>query len=107
MHPPVKRARCESIHTPNQPVKVAQNDLYTHLTQDERYQIAILAKANQGTNAIAKLMDRNKSTISRELLRNKGLRGYRKPTNSHSLAPKHAPMARELLWKLGLWWPTN
>jgi IS30 family transposase len=50
---------------------------YTHLTQDERHQIAILAKARHGQNAIAQLMSRHKSTISGELRRNRGLRGYR------------------------------
>lgn len=58
---------------------------YTHLTQDERYQIAILAKADHDQSAIARLMNRSKSTISRELRRNKGLRGYR-PKQAHQLA---------------------
>ncbi|NCP41739.1 MAG: helix-turn-helix domain-containing protein, partial [Rhodoferax sp.] len=31
---------------------------YTHLTQDERYQIAILAKAGHDKSEIARLMDR-------------------------------------------------
>jgi hypothetical protein len=34
----------------------------TPLTQDERYLIAILAKARHGQNAIAQLMNRHKST---------------------------------------------
>jgi len=58
---------------------------YTHLTQDERYQIAILAKARHGQNAIAQLMNRHKSTISRELRRNRGLRGYR-PKQAHEFS---------------------
>jgi IS30 family transposase len=39
---------------------------YTHLTQDERYQIAILAKAGHDQSEIARLMKRHKSTIGRE-----------------------------------------
>ena len=58
---------------------------YTHLTQDERYQIAILAKASHGQSAIAQLMNRHKSTISRELRRNRGLRGYR-PKQAHDFS---------------------
>jgi len=50
---------------------------YTHLTQDERYQIAVLHKAGHKQNAIAKLIGRNKSSISREMRRNHGQRGYR------------------------------
>jgi IS30 family transposase len=42
---------------------------YTHLTRDERYQIAILTKAGHGQSEIAELMQRHRSTISRELRR--------------------------------------
>ena len=58
---------------------------YTHLTQDERYQIAILAKAGHGRSDIAKLMNRHKSTIGRELKRNLGKRGYR-PKQAHEFS---------------------
>ena len=58
---------------------------YTHLTQDERYQIAILAKAGHGQSDIAKLMNRHKSTIGRELKRNLGKRGYR-PKQAHEFS---------------------
>jgi IS30 family transposase len=58
---------------------------YTHLTQDERYQIAILLKAGHDQSDIARLMNRHKSTISRELARNRGQRGYR-PRQAHQLA---------------------
>lgn len=55
---------------------------YTHLTQDERYQIAILAKAGHDRSDIARVMERHKSTISREMTRNRGARGYR-PKQAH------------------------
>ena len=42
---------------------------YTHLTQDERYQIAILLKAGHDQSDIARVMNRHKSSISRELRR--------------------------------------
>lgn len=56
---------------------------YTHLTQDERYQIAILAKAGHDRSDIARVMERHKSTISREMTRNRGARGYR-PKQAHA-----------------------
>lgn len=43
---------------------------YTHLDQNERQQISILKKAGNTISAIADLLARNKSTISRELARN-------------------------------------
>jgi IS30 family transposase len=58
---------------------------YTHLTQAERYQIEILRKAKHTQSAIAVLLGRDKSCISRELRRNRGQRGYR-PKQAHSLA---------------------
>jgi len=50
---------------------------YKHLSQAERYQIHALMKAGNDQSQIAKVLDRNKSTISRELSRNTGSRGYR------------------------------
>ena len=47
---------------------------YTHLTRDERYQIAILVKAGHDQSEIADVMNRHRSTISRELRRNRGER---------------------------------
>jgi IS30 family transposase len=58
---------------------------YTQLTHEERYQIYILKKAEYDQTQIAELLGRNKSTISRELRRNRGLRGYR-PNQAHNLA---------------------
>lgn len=50
---------------------------YKHLSQAERYKIHALMKAGHDQSQIAKLLDRHKSTISRELSRNTGSRGYR------------------------------
>ena len=50
---------------------------YTHLTQDERYQIAILLKAGHQQNDIARVMNRHPSTISGALVENGGQGAYR------------------------------
>lgn len=50
---------------------------YTHLSQSERYQIYVLKKAGHTQKMIAELLLRSESTISRELSRNCGKRGYR------------------------------
>jgi len=50
---------------------------FNHLTQEERYHIYIMHKKNISLGEIAEDMGRHKSTISRELLRNKGNCGYR------------------------------
>lgn len=50
---------------------------YYQLTQEERYQIYALLKAGQSQKDIAKVLQRSASTISRELLRNRGAKGYR------------------------------
>lgn len=66
---------------------------YTHLTQDERYQIYILQKAGHCQSDIAVLLNRHPSTISRELRRNHGLRGYR-PKQAQALADARARHCR-------------
>jgi len=58
---------------------------YTQLTQAQRYQISVLKKAGHYQVDIARLIGVHKSTISRELRRNHGLRGYR-PIQAHRLA---------------------
>ena len=50
---------------------------YTHLSQNERYQIFALMKAGLTQSDIALMLGRSKSTISREMARNSGARGYR------------------------------
>ena len=58
---------------------------YTQLTHQERYQIYALKKAGHIQAEIARVIDRNPGTISRELRRNRGLKGYR-PQQAHQLA---------------------
>jgi len=50
---------------------------YTHLTEDERYQIYESLAANVSQAAIARLLGRSASTIFRKLQRNRGHRGFR------------------------------
>jgi IS30 family transposase len=50
---------------------------YTHLSQDERYDIYIDLNSGLSKTEIARKHNRHRSTLYRELSRNKGLRGYR------------------------------
>ena len=50
---------------------------YHHLSQEERYQISALLKAGLTQAQISANLGRHKSTISREISRNSGLRAYR------------------------------
>jgi len=74
---------------------------YKHLSQIERYQIYSLMKAQHNISQIAQLLGRDKSTISRELRRNAGCRGYRAKQASE-LACKRAESSRNAS-KLAPW----
>ena len=58
---------------------------YTQLTQEQRYQIYALLKMGHNRTEIAAVIEMHKATISRELGRNSGLRGYR-PKQAHHKA---------------------
>ena len=58
---------------------------YTKLTSEQRYQIYVLVKMKHSQTEIAQLLNVNKSTVSRELRRNQGGRGYR-PKQAHEKA---------------------
>lgn len=58
---------------------------YTQLTEHQRYQIQALMKAEHTQTAIADIIGVHKATISREVRRNRGLRGYR-PKQAQQLA---------------------
>ena len=66
---------------------------YKHLSQIVRYQIASLMNAQHNITQIASLIGRHKSTISRELRRNAGSRGYR-PKQACELATERAEQSR-------------
>jgi transposase, IS30 family len=65
---------------------------YTQLTQEERYQIHALMKAGYSQTEIASVLGRDKSTISWELKRNQGQRGYR-PKQAQELAGRRRQTA--------------
>lgn len=50
---------------------------YSQLTQQERYGLELMRKQGQTLRDIAKVMGRSHTTLSRELQRNTGQRGYR------------------------------
>ena len=58
---------------------------YTQLAHEQRYQIKVLLNTGHNRTEIAQAIGVNKSTISRELVRNRGRRGYR-PGQADELA---------------------
>ncbi|MSP03688.1 MAG: IS30 family transposase [Acetobacteraceae bacterium] len=67
--------------------------IYSHLSQEERYQIYALLNAGQPPGEIAVILGRHKSTIGRELSRNSGLRGY-SPQHAERLAQARSQACR-------------
>jgi len=67
---------------------------YTQLTQEQRYQIHALLKMEHSRTEIADTLGVHKSTISRELQRNRGKRGYR-PKRAHQFALRRRKKARK------------
>jgi IS30 family transposase len=58
---------------------------YTQLTREQRYQIYALLKAGHNQTEIAHFIKVHKSTVCRELRRNRGQKGYR-PKQAHEKA---------------------
>ncbi|WGZ95943.1 MAG: IS30 family transposase [Candidatus Thiothrix putei] len=75
---------------------------YTHLTSEERHYIETRHKMKESTATIALTLGRSQSTISRELTRNRGQRGYRhkqahaKAQQRHADKPKAVKLTPEL-----------
>jgi IS30 family transposase len=75
---------------------------YEHLSLEERHYLEIELKAGTSITKIAKNLNRSTSTLSRELKRNKGLRGYRnKQANEfaqerHKVKPKAIKLTEEV-----------
>lgn len=67
---------------------------YHQLTEEERYQISVLLKAEHNQKETAALLERWASTISRELKRNRCLRGYR-PAQAQRLSDSRRTEARK------------
>ena len=87
---------------------------YTHLTESERYHICLMLKQQNSLSAIAQTMNRSVSTISREIKRNTGRRGYRckqahgLACGRHSSKPKAVKLTDEvkayMIEKLKIYW---
>jgi IS30 family transposase len=81
---------------------------YIQLTEVERYQIQSFLKAGYTQKTIAEELGRDPGTISRELSRNTGLRGYR-PQQAHCFATERkqyhtCTRIAELTWqRVELW----
>ena len=71
---------------------------YTQLTQEQRYQIYALLKTGCSQSEIAETIEVHKSTISREVRRNQGQRGYR-PKQAHHKALKRRNKAKRRISK--------
>lgn len=67
---------------------------YTHLTESERYHINLLYRDEFSISYIARSLGRSKSTISRDIKRNSGQRGYR-----HKQAQSKARLRRSIIPK--------
>jgi len=76
---------------------------YTQLTREQRYQLSALLKMGHSQTEIAEVIGMHKSTISREIRRNRGQRGYR-PKQAHYMAKerrnKPAPRIQVETWEL-------
>ena len=76
---------------------------YTQLTQEERYHISVLCKERFPKAEIARRLNRHRSTITRELRRNTGMRGYRAKQAHHNAsyrrhtAKKAIKLTREII----------
>ena len=68
---------------------------YQQLTSEQRYQISALKRIGHSQTEIAKELEVHKSTVSRELSRNTGERGYR-PKQAHEKARERRAKAMPL-----------
>ena len=67
---------------------------YTQLTQEQRYQIYAFMKAHFSKTNIASEIGVHKSTVSREMERNRGKKGYR-PKQAHFMAVERRQKAKK------------
>ena len=65
--------------------EITMPQTYTRLTEDERYQIYEGVTEKRSHREIATLINKHHSTVSKEVKRNKGLRGYR-PKQAQEIA---------------------
>ena len=77
--------------------------MYKHLSTEERYQIYSLMQAKHSLTEISLLLGRHRSTISREINRGRGQRGYRAEQACHkaqerSLGSRNAKRIAPWVW---------
>jgi IS30 family transposase len=69
---------------------------YAQLTYEQRYQISSLLKMGHSQTEIANCIDVHKSTISRELKRNRGQRGYRPKQADRKVQERRAANSKQI-----------
>jgi len=75
---------------------------YKHLSLTDRHYIELERKMGTSANKIAKALNRSQSTVSREIVRNSGERGYRhqqadrKAQERHESKPKSVKMSADI-----------
>ena len=69
---------------------------YTQLTQEQRYQIYAFMKAHFSKTNIASEIGVHKSTVSREMKRNRGKKGYR-PKQAHCMSVERRTKAHKFV----------
>jgi len=69
---------------------------YHQLTEEERIEIYAFRKEGKSVSQIATALDRNRSTIEREISRNSGERGYR-PKQAHWKAKERQVLKRKAI----------
>ena len=101
-----KRPRCASIKVFIHRQSEIATMNYTHLSLGERYQIYALKWAKHSIKFIADTLGRSPSTISREIRRNKSLRGYRAKHADNKACDRRTNNATTLI--AGIWdWVTD
>jgi transposase, IS30 family len=75
---------------------------YAQLTLAERNYIEMRLKQGDSQNRIARDMNRSQSTISRELARNTGLRGYRHTQANRKAKQRHTDKPKVIKMTMGL-----
>ena len=73
---------------------------YTQLTSGQRYQISALLKTSQSLTKIAEVIGVHKLTVSREIQRNKGLRGYQPNQAQQFAESRHKQKSKRCLTEL-------
>lgn len=69
---------------------------YTHLSLEERHYIEVQGKEGVSQNKISQALGGSQSSISREINRNTGKRGYRHKQAHHKAEKRHKIKAKQI-----------